>query len=241
MTLLIISTNNESLQFEKAMQAAGINCLQAFNADNWRESDDEGLITVDFMHDSATKKAERLMAYTSKSAIVLCSTLCCTATDVMGRLENKLPVIGINGLTNTWIEGKTVEIAPAMQCPPEAIAKVGYMLGTAGFSVEYVEDRTALVSARILATLINEAAFSVLENVAAPGDIDTAMKLGVNYPKGLLAWADEIGIDNIVRILDALYEEYHQERYRACVLLRQFVRAGRLGRSVGRGFYTYEN
>lgn len=105
-----------------------------------------------------------------------------------------------------------------------------------GFEVERVEDRVGLVMPRILAMLINEAAFAVMEKVADPADIDRAVKLGVNYPHGLLEWADYIGIDRVLRILDALYQEYGDSRYRACPLLRQYVRAGWKGKEVGRGF-----
>jgi 3-hydroxybutyryl-CoA dehydrogenase len=65
------------------------------------------------------------------------------------------------------------------------------------------------------------------------------MKLGTNYPKGPLAWADEIGLPVIMLVLDGLYREYQQERYRPCVLLKQYVRAGWTGKSAGRGFYVY--
>jgi 3-hydroxybutyryl-CoA dehydrogenase len=108
-----------------------------------------------------------------------------------------------------------------------------------GLQTERVEDRVGLVHMRILATLINEAAFAVMEGVATPADIDMAMKLGTGYPKGLLAWADEIGIPIVTIILDALYREYQQERYRPCVLLKQYMRAGWTGKAAGRGFYTY--
>lgn len=77
---------------------------------------------------------------------------------------------------------------------------------------------------RILAMLINEAADALFLNVASAEDIDTAMTKGVNYPKGLLAWADEQGIDWCVTVLDALYNEYHEDRYRCSPLLRKMNR-----------------
>jgi 3-hydroxybutyryl-CoA dehydrogenase len=74
---------------------------------------------------------------------------------------------------------------------------------------------------RILVMLINEAADALFWNIASKEDIDLAMTNGVNYPKGLLKWADEIGIQNCVNQLDALYEEYHEDRYRCSALLRR--------------------
>lgn len=77
---------------------------------------------------------------------------------------------------------------------------------------------------RVLVMLINEAADALFLNIASAEDIDNAMTKGVNYPKGLLAWADEIGIDNCVIALDRLYDEYHEDRYRCSPLLRKMNR-----------------
>ncbi len=74
---------------------------------------------------------------------------------------------------------------------------------------------------RVLAMLINEAADALYYQIASASDIDLAMTKGVNYPKGLLAWADEITIPSVVKILDDLYNEYHEDRYRTSVLLRK--------------------
>lgn len=80
---------------------------------------------------------------------------------------------------------------------------------------------------RIVFMLINEAADTLHYNIASKGDIDLAMTKGVNYPKGLLAWADEIGIENCVKYLDGLYEEYREDRYRCSVLLRNMAKTGK--------------
>jgi len=80
------------------------------------------------------------------------------------------------------------------------------------------------IFSRILVMLINEAADALHLRIANREDIDLAMTKGVNYPKGLLAWADEIGIDNCVKQLDALYDEYHEDRYRCSPLLRRMQR-----------------
>ena len=79
---------------------------------------------------------------------------------------------------------------------------------------------------RVLLMLINEAADALYLNIASAGDIDLAMTNGVNYPKGLLLWADELGIDTVVNGLDALYNEYHEDRYRCSPLLRKMQREG---------------
>ena len=79
---------------------------------------------------------------------------------------------------------------------------------------------------RVVAMLINEAADTLHLSIANRDDIDTAMTKGVNYPKGLLKWADEIGIAECVNRMDALYEEYHEDRYRCSPVLRKMARTG---------------
>lgn len=80
---------------------------------------------------------------------------------------------------------------------------------------------------RVLVMLINEAADAMYLNIATRDDIDLAMTKGVNYPKGLLKWADEMGIQHCLDTLDKLYNEYHEDRYRASVLLRRMVKEGK--------------
>jgi 3-hydroxybutyryl-CoA dehydrogenase len=80
---------------------------------------------------------------------------------------------------------------------------------------------------RVLCMLINEACDTKYLGIASTNDIDLAMTKGVNYPKGLLKWADEKGLENVLNTLNELYEEYQEDRYRACVLLKQMVKQGK--------------
>ena len=84
-----------------------------------------------------------------------------------------------------------------------------------------------LVFERVLAMLINEAVDAVHMRVASPADIDLAMTKGVNYPKGLLAWGNEIGLDRVLAWMERLQSEYGEDRYRPSPLLRRMVRDGR--------------
>ena len=86
------------------------------------------------------------------------------------------------------------------------------------------EDLSQQIFNRVLVMLINEAADALFLNIASSEDIDNAMTKGVNYPKGLLAWADEKGIDWCVNKMDELYNEYHEDRYRCSPLLRKMNR-----------------
>lgn len=103
----------------------------------------------------------------------------------------------------------------------------------------WVEDTPGMVMPRIYAMLANEAAFALQEKTATAEDIDTAMRLGTNYPMGPLQWADMVGLDVVLNILDNLWQVYKEERYRPCLLLQKQVVAGHLGRKSGQGFYAY--
>ena len=93
-------------------------------------------------------------------------------------------------------------------------------------NVEIDSDTEVLIAERIIAMLINEAADAVYYGIASPEDIDIAMQKGVNYPKGLLVWADEWGADKVVKIIDALKDEYGETRYRCSTLLRKQAKEG---------------
>jgi 3-hydroxybutyryl-CoA dehydrogenase len=92
---------------------------------------------------------------------------------------------------------------------------------------------------RILAPMINEAIFVLQEGVATKEDIDLGMKLGANHPIGPLALADMIGLDVMLMVIETLYEETADSKYRPATLLKKLVRAGHYGRKTGRGFYEY--
>jgi|HubBroStandDraft_2_1064218.scaffolds.fasta_scaffold51063_1 3-hydroxyacyl-CoA dehydrogenase len=129
--------------------------------------------------------------------------------------------------------------------PPEA-AGVGAGAGT-GTQAQPEDGAGAQASPaaggvleRIVCQVINECTFALGEGVGSADDIDTGMVLGLNYPRGPLAWADEIGLDRVLAVLDGLWEEYREERYRAAPELRRRVRAGQIGRKAGTGFFVYD-
>ena len=88
--------------------------------------------------------------------------------------------------------------------------------------------------------VINECAFALGEGVGSAEDIDAGMVHGLNYPRGPLGWADEIGLDHVLAVLDGLYEERREERYRTAPALRALALSGRLGRQTGEGFFRYD-
>ncbi len=102
-----------------------------------------------------------------------------------------------------------------------------------------IEDTPGFAVNRMLIPMINEAVFAYYEGVAEKDDIDKVMELGANHPMGPLKLADMIGLDTVLHIMEVLYEEFNDPKYRPCPLLKKMVRAGRLGKKTGEGFYEY--
>lgn len=134
---------------------------------------------------------------------------------------------------------KLVEVISGENTPvetKEAIIEYSKSLGKT--PVEVAEGPGFVVN-RILIPMINEACFIYQEGLASVEDIDTAMKLGANHPMGPLALGDLIGLDIVLDVMEVLYTETGDPKYRPCTLLKKMVRAGKLGQKTKQGFYSY--
>ena len=134
---------------------------------------------------------------------------------------------------------KLVEVIRGMATSEETFNAVYALSEAIGKTPVEVKEAPGFVVNRILIPMINEAIGLVAEGVASPADIDTAMKLGANHPMGPLALGDLIGLDVVLAIMDTLFNETKDSKYRAHTLLRKMVRANQLGRKTGKGFYEY--
>jgi 3-hydroxybutyryl-CoA dehydrogenase len=130
-----------------------------------------------------------------------------------------------------------VELTRSASSSPLAAARAERFFAALGKHVAWVGDAPGLVLGRIVCQVINESAFALGEGVGSARDIDTGMVLGLSHPRGPLEWADAIGLEHVLAVLVALYEEYREERYRPAPALRSLVAAGRLGGPAGAGFF----
>ncbi len=166
--------------------------------------------------------------------VVLCASGSLSALDPDGSAVgfHVLPPLEQAGL---------VELTRAESSSPVAAARAERFFQALGKHVEWVGDAPGLVLGRIVCQVINESAFALGEGVGRAEDIDTGMVLGLSHPRGPLEWADAIGVDHVLTVLDALCDEYREERYRPAPSLRRLVRAGRTGRASGAGFFEHED
>ena len=134
---------------------------------------------------------------------------------------------------------KLVEVIRGAHTSDETCAAVSELARAIGKEPVEVNEAPGFVVNKILIPMINEGIDLVYTGVASVEGVDTAMKLGANHPMGPLALGDLIGLDVCLAIMDTLYNETHDPKYRASLLLRKMVRAGKLGRKTGIGFYDY--
>jgi 3-hydroxybutyryl-CoA dehydrogenase len=158
----------------------------------------------------------------------------------LGALDPGGSAVGFHFLAP--LEGcNLVELTRNESSSPEAVARAERFFAALGKHVVWVGDAPGLVLGRIVCQVINESAFALGEGVGGAHDIDTGMVLGLSHPHGPLEWADAIGLDHVLSVLEALCEEYREERYRPAPALRHLIQAGRLGRASGAGFFEYDS
>jgi len=148
------------------------------------------------------------------------------------------PIIGMHFFNPAPVM-KLVEVINGANTPKEVTDKVVEISKNLGKTPVQVAEAPGFVVNRILVPMINEAIFIYNEGIADIEGIDSAMKLGCNHPMGPLELGDLIGLDVCLAIMDVLYNETGDSKYRACTLLRKMVRGKRLGQKTGIGFYKY--
>jgi 3-hydroxybutyryl-CoA dehydrogenase len=181
------------------------------------------LTNIDFL--AKRMNLEKLAKELPETAPILSSSITITATEQSAWITGKHRLVGIAALP-TFVEKQVVEVAPTLYSPRETLEIISRFFRTVGKDIEIVQDRVGMVLPRILCQVINEAAFAITEDIAAPQDIDKVLTLGMHFPHGPIEWAEKIGLDQVYAILAALHSDLQEERYRVAPLLKQMASTG---------------
>ncbi|WP_261306149.1 3-hydroxybutyryl-CoA dehydrogenase [Paenibacillus andongensis] len=185
-----------------------------------------------------TSLFQRLDAICPPKTILASNTSSLPITEIAAVTGRPAQVIGMHFMNPVPVM-PLVEVIRGLETSQEVFEAVCKLSEKMGKTPVEVKDFPGFVSNRILMPMINEAIFTIYEGVASVESVDTVMKLGMKHPMGPLELADFIGLDTCLSIMEVLYEGFKDSKYRPCPLLRKYVKAGRLGRKSGQGFYSY--
>jgi 3-hydroxybutyryl-CoA dehydrogenase len=133
-----------------------------------------------------------------------------------------------------------VEVVRGVHTADDTVSDARAFVDGLGKTPIVCEDKPGFIVNRLLVPYLNDAVFALDEGVASAEDIDAAMKLGANMPMGPLRLCDLVGLDVTLAAAESLYDEFKDPKFRPAPRLRQLVRAGKLGRKSGEGFYRYD-
>lgn len=199
---------------------------------------------ADFVIEAAPERIDLKLALLAEvdrlapeSAIIATNTSALSITELAGSMKRPSRVAGMH-FFNPVHKMKLIEIVQALESARGTLQAIDEVSKRMGKETVLVRESPGFITTRVNATIGNEAFYMLMEGVASPRDIDKALKLGLNHPMGPFELVDLVGLDTRLSILEYLHRSMG-EKYRPCPLLVQYVKAGRLGRKVGKGVYEY--
>jgi len=174
-----------------------------------------------------------------EDTIFVSNTSTLSLTQIAETTSRPDKIIGMHFL-NPVPKVPLVELVKCLETSNETVGIVKEFVTRIGKTAVEVYEYPGFVTTRAIVPLLNEAMYILMEGVATAKDIDTAMKLGYNFPLGPLEMADQMGLDEVLLWMETLWKTLGEPRYRACPVLRKLVRERKLGKKTGEGFYKYD-
>ena len=230
---------NKRVAKGKMTQEAADDLMSRVLVEEFDAAADADLVIECVAENMAVKKEllGRLDAICKESAIFASNTSSLSITEMANGLNH--PLVGMH-FFNPVPAMKLVEVIAGANTPAELVEFIKNLSIEIGKTPVVVNEAPGFVVNKILVPYCNEGVCVLQEGVASAEDIDIAMQLGANHPMGPLHLGDLIGWDVILSIMDVLYNETGDSKYRANVLIRKMVRAGKLGIKSGEGFFNYK-
>jgi 3-hydroxybutyryl-CoA dehydrogenase len=206
----------------------------------YEELSDVDMVVEAIFEEIGVKKEtfKKLDEFTKPEIILATNTSSLPIVEIAISTKRPDKVVGMHFFNPAPIM-KLVEVIKSLTTSDETVQTAYEFSKALGKDPVKAKDVPGFIVNRVLMPMLNEAVFTLQDGIGSPEDIDKAMKLGTNQPMGPLALIDLIGLDVTLDVIDVLYKEFQDSKYRAAPLLRQMVRSGWLGRKSGRGFYEY--
>jgi 3-hydroxybutyryl-CoA dehydrogenase len=215
MKILIIGDQNNLTELKSKF---GTNHQYSMVEEHWEAEKfiDANELIFDFIIDEEPGEFD---IYVDKDITVFLNTCKITLSNLAHSADNnfRCKIFGFNGMPG-FLNRNILEASLWKQEDEQALRKLSVTLNT---ELLIVDDRVGLVTPRVISMIINEAYYTIQEGTATRADIDLAMKLGTNYPFGPFEWCSRIGIKHVYELLEAIYDDTKDERYKICPLLKK--------------------
>jgi len=240
-TVSIIGDGELAPKLQELLSKADFKVITSdLSGDYAKQAVDVDLVLEVATEDVALKKKvfKNCDAKCQKDAILATTTANSWVTQLARVTKRPKKVVGLNFTKNPSEEKYLVQIVRGLQSSDDTVQTVKEFLERVGVTAVKLEENPGFILDRVIASIVNEAAVMYSSKLATKEDIDKMMKVCVNWPMGPFEFADSMGVDKVVEILDSMSQQLGP-KYQPCFLLRKMVDAGCLGKKTGRGFYVY--
>ena len=224
MNILIVGTPQFANPLASMCERGG-HRISLFSTDEFLARETDAYEIFIEVENTSLEKKRAVLTRAQNDALIFTCALAASTTLAASWTKRAERVVGF-GVLPPIPETGTIELARGLQTDETSWERAQNFWDALGQKIVCVADSAGLVRARIVCSIINEAFSALQEQIATPQDIDRAMKLGTNYPYGPFEWSALIGLDTVLGVMEGLYAEWREDRYRPAPLLMKYVAAG---------------